>query len=180
MKSLINPCVLTREHDRTQFDSGEKSLDHWLKRNATQNQKKGMCKVYVTTENTSNKVVGYYALAPSSVDHKDAPDSLKKGVARHPIPTVLLARLAVDKNYQGTGTGEALLKDALLRMVSAAQEIGGRAILVHALNDNAVSFYKRYGFVNFEGDEEQNTMYILIDDAVASLEEAGHEISKTG
>ncbi len=92
------------------------------------------------------RVVGYYALAAASVEREEAPERVRKGLARHPIPVILLARLAVDHREQGKGLGAALLKDALIRAAGAADEIGARAVLVHAKDDDARAFYERFDF----------------------------------
>ena len=91
-------------------------------------------------------VRGYYSLAAGSVTHEEATARVKKRQARYPVPVILLARLAVDANLQGRGIGPALLKDALLRTASAADTIGARALLVHAKDDNARSFYEHFDF----------------------------------
>jgi GNAT superfamily N-acetyltransferase len=91
-------------------------------------------------------VLGYYSLAAGSVSHEEATERAKKGLARHPIPVILLARLAVDAALQGKGIGPALLKDALLRAAQAADTIGARALLVHANDDQAKGFYEHFSF----------------------------------
>jgi GNAT superfamily N-acetyltransferase len=92
------------------------------------------------------RVVGYYALAAGSVEHEEVPARIRKGLARYPVPVILLARLAVDQQERGRGLGAALLKDALTRAARAADEIGARAILVHAKDDEARSFYEHFDF----------------------------------
>ena len=91
-------------------------------------------------------MVGYYALTAGSVEREESPERVKKGLARHPIPVILLARLAVDRREQGKGLGAALLKDALIRAAGAADEIGARAVLVHAKDDEARAFYEHFDF----------------------------------
>ena len=91
-------------------------------------------------------VVGYYSISAGTVSVEEAPVRISKGLARHPIPVILLARLAVDKDEQGGGLGEALLKDALARIAQAADIVGGRAVLVHALDQQARKFYEHFGF----------------------------------
>ncbi|TAK52242.1 MAG: N-acetyltransferase [Gammaproteobacteria bacterium] len=91
-------------------------------------------------------VLGYYSLAASAVTHDEATERVRRGLARHPIPVILLARLAVDRPLQGKGIGSALLKDALLRAASAAATIGARALLVHAKDDDAKAFYEHLDF----------------------------------
>jgi GNAT superfamily N-acetyltransferase len=91
-------------------------------------------------------VVDYYSLAASTVSHDEATERVKKGLARHPIPVILLARLAVDTSLKGRGIGPALLEDALLRTTKAADTIGARALLVHAKDDDAKGFYEHFNF----------------------------------
>lgn len=144
MEQLSGPGPLTAAHDVSNFDCGKQELTEWLRRYALQNQQAGAARVYVV--HRSGRVVGYYALAASSVEPEEAPERVKKGLARHPIPVILLARLAVDVSEQGQGLGRALLKDALSRSASAADEIGARAILVHAKDDEAQAFYRHFDF----------------------------------
>ncbi|MEX2375077.1 MAG: GNAT family N-acetyltransferase [Dehalococcoidia bacterium] len=135
---------LTSEHDATAFDSGKPELDTWIKRFALASQQAGSARVYVLLD--GGRVVGFYALAAASVELAEAPPRFSKGVARPPIPVILLARLAVDRSQQGMGLGAALLKDALLRAVSASGEIGARAVLVHAKDEEARQFYEHFDF----------------------------------
>ena len=143
-KNLNPPALLTKDHDRNSFDCGVPALDDYLKKYALQNQKKYAARTYVATR--GNRVVGYYSLAYGSVSLEDAPHSVKSGLPRHPIPVILLARLAVDSTEQGSGLGAALLKDALLRTIQAAEIAGLRAMLVHAKDDSAKRFYEKFGF----------------------------------
>lgn len=121
------------------FSCGQPDLDDWLKRFALINQRAGMTTVFVAL--SDNNVVGYYALATGGVERADAPDRVTRGVPAHPVPVVLLARLAVDSTAQKIGLGRALLRDALIRVAAAADEIGIRALLIHAKDDNARDFY---------------------------------------
>jgi GNAT superfamily N-acetyltransferase len=136
--------LLSSSHDPSRFESGEPELDDWIKRFALASQQAGGARVYVLVEGAA--VLGYYALAAASVDLAEAPSRVSKGLARHPIPVILLARLAVDRSRQGKGLGSALLKDALLRAVSASSEIGARAVLVHAKDEEARAFYEHFDF----------------------------------
>jgi len=97
-------------------------------------------------------VIGYYSLAAASVSHDEAPERIKKGLPQYPIPVVLLARLAVDLKWQHKGVGPALLKDAMLRVLQAAEEIGIRAILVHAKDEKARDFYTKFDFIQSPTD----------------------------
>jgi GNAT superfamily N-acetyltransferase len=135
---------LSREHDLTHFDAGRHtSLGEWLKRLVRMNQSSGDSRTFVV--HRANRVVGYYALAPGSVSRTAATARAAKS-APEPIPIILLARLVVDESERGRGLGKALLKDALLRAVAGAEAIGARAILVHAIDEDAAAFYRHFGF----------------------------------
>ena len=112
-ENLTPPVLLTKDHDRDTFDCGVQALNDYLKKYALQNQKKHAARTYVATR--ANRIVGYYSLAYGAVSLEEAPLRVKSGLPRHPIPVILLARLAVDSTEQGQGLGAALLKDALLR-----------------------------------------------------------------
>jgi GNAT superfamily N-acetyltransferase len=141
--------LLTSEHDVSRFDCGKHtSLTEWLKRFARMNQASGDSRTYIVHRHSS--VVGYYSLAPGSVSRKDATTRAAKA-APEPIPIVLLARLAVDSSEQRQGVGSALLKDALQRAYAGANIIGGRAVLLHAIDSDAARFYRRYGFESCPG-----------------------------
>jgi GNAT superfamily N-acetyltransferase len=135
---------LRREHVLDGFDCGKEDLNRFLKRQAWNNQQANSAQTYVLVKDLV--VAGYYSLAASSVSHDEATERVKKSLARHPIPVILLARLAVDGSPQGKGIGPALLKDALLRTAKAADTIGARALLVHAKDDNAKGFYEHFTF----------------------------------
>lgn len=135
---------LRREHRLEDFDCGREALNRFLQRHAWNNQQSGSAQTYVLAKDLL--VSGYYSLAAGSVTHDEATARVRKGQARHPIPVILLARLAVDSRLQGRGVGPALLKDALLRTASAASTIGARALLVHAKDERARSFYEHYTF----------------------------------
>lgn len=157
--------LLTSEHDVSEFDCGRHvSLTNWLKRFARMNQASGDTRTYVVHRNL--RVVGYYSLAPGSVSRKEATARASKS-APEPIPIVLLARLAVDNAEQGHGMGSALLKDALLRAYAGAEIIGGRAVLVHAIDVEAAAFYRRYGFETCPGLELH--LMLLMKDLRATL-----------
>lgn len=135
---------LRRDHVLDGFDCGKEELNGFLKRQAWNNQQANSAQTYVLAKELV--VSGYYSLAAGSITHDAASERVRKGLARHPIPVILLARLAVDVSLQGKGVGPALLKDALRRAASAADTIGARAVLVHAKDDNAAGFYKHFHF----------------------------------
>lgn len=143
--------LLDNTHDSGSFECGKHpSLDLWLKKYALQNQANDSARTYVVCR--SKAVVGYYSISAGSVSPEEATSRASRGLARHPIPVALLARLAVHKNEQGAGLGSALLKDALLRMEHAGDILGIRAILVHAIDADARSFYLRFDFEPCPGD----------------------------
>jgi len=135
---------LRREHLLDSFDCGKEDLNRFLNRQAWSNQQAQNAQTYVLAREL--RVLGYYSLAAGSITHDQATERVKKGLARHPIPVILLARLAVDVSIRGKGVGSALLKDALLRAAHAADTIGARALLVHAKDDGARAFYEHFTF----------------------------------
>jgi len=135
---------LDRSHIVETFDCGHQDLNRYLCRFALSNQVAGSAQTYVAT--SGDRVVGYYSLAVGAVTHAEAPVRVAKGLARHPIPVMLLARLAVDQSAKGQGLGAALLHDALARTLQAADIAGIRAILVHAKNDESRRFYEHFDF----------------------------------
>ena len=136
---------LSAAHSLDAFECGKEPLDVFLKRFALTNQKSGSAQTYVVCRG-AGRVVGYYSLCVGAVDHAEAPGRVSKGLARHAIPVMLLARLAIDRSEQGRGLGKALLKDALLRTAQAAEIAGIRALLVHAKDDEAWAWYASFDF----------------------------------
>jgi GNAT superfamily N-acetyltransferase len=135
---------LRRDHVLDSFDCGKEELNNFLKKQAWNKQQANSAQTYVLAKDLV--VNGYYSLAAGSVSHDEATERAKKGLARHPIPIILLARLAVNKSLQGKKIGPALLKDALRRAAQAADTIGARAVLVHAKDDQAKGFYEHFDF----------------------------------
>lgn len=140
---LTAPQPLAPDHEIDAFTSGVSVLDTWLKRRARANETSGASRTFVLCE--GRRVVGYYSLAAASVLHRMATSNIRRNMPE-PIPAVLIGRLAVDKSLQGMGHGVGLVRDAVLRIAGAAETIGVRAILVHALSDEAKTFYERFGF----------------------------------
>jgi len=137
------PVLLAKQHEIAEFDCGKQPLNDFLIKFALQNQASGGARTYVTTR--GNRVIGYYSLAPASVLPEDAPARIIKGQGKYPVPVILMARFAVDKNEQGKGIGKALLRDALRRGLAGSETIGGRAFLVHAKDEEAFAFYSKFG-----------------------------------
>lgn len=138
------PELFTAPHDAEAFDCGAPALNQFLQRYALANQANGSARTFVTL--AQGQVFGYYSLAAASVEHAAVPQRVNKGLARHPIPMLLLARLAVDRRAQGRGVGRSLLQSALLKYLQACEVIGCRALMVHAKDEAAVCFYKGHGF----------------------------------
>jgi GNAT superfamily N-acetyltransferase len=148
------------------FDCGEVALNRFLQRFALVNQKANSAQTYVC--NQGDEVVGFYSLAVGSVEHQSVPLRVIKGLARYSVPVMILARLAVDQMYQHKGLGRALLKDALLRTVQAADIAGIRALLVHAKNEQAREWYLKWEFEPSPSDPYH--LFLLIKDLKAFCE----------
>lgn len=168
MPRFTDPEPLGVNHDVEEFDCGTESLNVWLKKHALQAASAGSARTFVVHDNEQGRVVGYHALAAASVAHPEATPRARKGMPRHPIPAALLARLAVDTSVQARGIGAWLLRDAMLRTLNAAESMGVRVLLVHAINDTARAFYVRHGFDPSPADEMN--LQMLLKDAQASLD----------
>ena len=140
--TFSSPEPLAAHNQLAAFDSGVPSLDDWLKRRAAQNQASGASRTFVTCD--GNQVAGYYALASSAVAPAQAPGRFRRNMP-DPIPVVVLARLAVDNTQKGKGAGRALFQYAARRAIHAAEAIGIRGMMVHALSQDAKNFYLRLG-----------------------------------
>lgn len=162
---LARPALLDAGHDVSAFDSGVPALNQYLRKFALQNQRGQSARTYVAAR--GHKVIGYYTLAAGSVRHEETPARIAKGMALHPIPVILLARLAVDISEQGRGLGAALLKDALSRTVQASDIIGCRALMVRAKDEAASSFYQHFGFEL--SPKDPFLLFLLMKDIRASL-----------
>lgn len=137
------PEPLDEHHDVKSFASGVESLDTWLKRRALKNQASGASRTFVACE--GRRVMAYYALASGAVTVDAATGRFRRNMP-DPIPVVLLARLAVDREWQRKGYGRALIRDAGLRVIEAADAIGIRGMIAHALSSDAKAFYEQIGF----------------------------------
>lgn len=166
--ALSAPEPLTAAHDVSQFTCGKPTLDHWLKTRALSNQEKGFTAVLVTHE--ANRVVGYYGLAPTAVVPSALPRSIRTGQPPDPVPCLLLGQLATDVVWAGRGIGTGLVKHALERCVSAAGLVGGRALMVNAIDDDAAAFWRRRGFIPSRDDPL--ILFRSIAAIAASLEQA--------
>jgi GNAT superfamily N-acetyltransferase len=152
--------LLQKEHRTEAFDCGVPPLNDYLKKYAWHSQTGRGARTYVATHDEN--VVGYFTLAYGSVSPEEAPPRIKQGLGLYPVPVLVLARLAVDRQQQKQGLGKALLKQALLKALKASEIAGLRAVLVHAKDQAVKNFYKRYGFIEFPSDEFR--LYVLIKD----------------
>ena len=156
--------------DSTQgFDCGQAALNQFLQRYAHVNQRANSAQTYVCC--LSGEVVGFYSLTVGSVEAQDAPARVVKGLARHPVPVMILARLAVDRDHQGKGLGKALLRDALLRTAQAAEIAGIRCLLVHAKDDAARQWYQSWEFEPSPTDPYH--LFLMLKDLKALLAMTG-------
>lgn len=170
MNRYARPVPLTSWHDRDDFDSGNATLDSWLRDRANRNELSGASRTFVTNVIDDPAVVGFYTLAASSVTLDLAPGSVRRNMP-DPIPVILLGRLAIDARHQGLGLGASLLQDAVLRVAGAADSVGVRALLVHAIDDAAVNFYEHFGFVGSPLDDR--TLFLSMKEIRATIERAG-------
>lgn len=156
---------LRRGHAVEAFDCGREALNRFLVRYALPNQQAEASQTYVAL--SDDEIIGYYTLVVGEVAYDDAPGRLTKGLARHPVPIMLLARLAVGLAWQGKGCGSGLLKDAMLRTLQAAEIAGIRAFAVHAKDDEARAFYEHFDFVASPSDPYH--LFLLVKDVRAAL-----------
>jgi GNAT superfamily N-acetyltransferase len=141
---------LTRHHAVEAFDCGREELNRFLSRYALQSQQANASQTYLGLSDEA--IIGFYTLVVGEVAYNDAPERLTKGLARHPVPLMILARLATDKAWQGKGIGSALLKDAMQRTATAADIAGIRAFVAHAKDNQARTFYEHFGFISSPTD----------------------------
>jgi GNAT superfamily N-acetyltransferase len=149
------------------FDSGEPSLNRYLADRALANHVAGFARCYVCVDSETDDVLGYYTLSAVAIAHADLPGRARRN-APDPVPAVLLGRLAVDRKAQGSGLGRLLVRDAILSTLAAADRIGVRLLIVHALHDDAAAFYAALGFARSPTDPLH--LYLLLKDARTSLD----------
>lgn len=162
---IAEPEPLKADHDLTEFDCGRPALNDWLRTYALANQAKGFTRVMVIRDGA--RVIGFYGLAPTAVPPSVLSRKLRTGRPPDSVPAILFGQLAVDHTYKGKGIGSALLRHALERCVAAAEVIGGRAVIVRAIDATAEAFWQSCGFVPSSADS--STLFRSIDDIAAWL-----------
>lgn len=158
------PEPITSDHRVDGFESGKAPLDDWLRAHAVENEGRAS-RTFVVTD-AGRDVQGYYTLATGSVTRQEVPRKLRQNLP-NPVPVMVLGRLAIDRQHQGKGLGPALLKDAMSRTLRVSLEAGVRALIVHAIDDDAVTFYAKYGFQVFP--PETQTLFLPIETLHAAL-----------
>ncbi len=141
---IVEP--LGRRHDRAAFSCGLPELDRYLKRQAGQDIRRSIARVFVCTDGNSDTILGFYTLSALSIDLASLPGELSRKLPRHPIPCALIGRLAVDRPAHGRGLGSMLLADAVKRTVAAGETVAMHALVVDAANEHAKRFYEKFGF----------------------------------
>lgn len=162
MGKITSPHSLDNKHNFSNFDCGNSTLNDWLKKRALKNEAAGASRTFVVT-NKTNYIIGYYCLSTGAIEHSSSPKKVKRNMP-DPIPIMILGRLAVDVQYQNKSIGKGLLKDAILRTIKVSQQTGIRALLVHALSEEAKQFYIQHGF--YESPTNNMTLMITIKEAV--------------
>ena len=169
MVRLTRPRPIDADDDYSDFHCDEPSLDRWLTERAVRNERGGVSRTFVSLDLDTHTVAGYYCLAASALRSEDASAPLRRNTP-NPIPVVLIGRLAVDQRYKGAGLGTSLLRDAALKSVEASRLLGARAILVHALSEQAQQFYEHFGFTLIPGSER--TLFLFVTDAERTIHDA--------
>ena len=159
--TLSAPQALDAHHRLEEFDCGKPSLTDWLLRHARQAHGSGSARTFVVCD--EDRVAGYFSLTVGQIDTLEVPERFRRGMGQYPIPLVILARLAVDLDYQGRGLGFGMLQDAIRRTVAIAEQAGIRALLTHPIDADAETFYRRFGFEPTPAHEQQ--LILLLKDA---------------
>lgn len=171
MTTIWQSSKLDERHETIDFDCGVPEMNDWLNETAGRAQKTGVARVHVWTPRGSNRVVGYYALAPTQLMKNGMPRSLNAGF--NTIPAYLIARLALDRSIQGHGYGTDLLLDAIEWLYDASENVGGRLILVDAIDAQTAGFYRHHGFISVEGDELRLVMKMATAEQILTTAEVG-------
>jgi predicted N-acetyltransferase YhbS len=163
---ITTPEPISPNHNFANFTCGKPVLDDWLIKKALKNQTDGSSRTFIVMDSDLDQVVGYYCLSTGSVSHELAPGNVRRNMP-DPIPIILLGRLAVHVDYVNQGIGRGLMKDCYKRAASVAEQVGVRALIVHALDDESRHYYLNLGFT--ESTIQERTLMIRMKDIVASL-----------
>jgi GNAT superfamily N-acetyltransferase len=169
VSQLLAPAPLTEVHDLSQFNSGEPTLDAWLRQRALKNAEILATKTYVTCPSGSRRVVGFYAVCMGQVLNREVTGSMRRNMPKQ-IPAVILGRLAADTAWQGMGLGRLLLADVVNRSLRASHEISARLLIVHAISPAAEAFYVRHGFTRLPVETPTYALDLVKFDGMASKE----------
>ena len=161
--TIAAPAPLSDQHDLAGFDCGKPPLNDWLKYRALRSEGRS-ARAFVVAYGKC--VIGYYCISAGATMTKDAPSNIRRNMP-NPIPVMIIGRLAVEKSYQGQGIGSAMLKDALQRILGVSQTVGARAVMVHAIDNDAIAFYAAYGFKPYPLDSR--TLFLPISEIAAAL-----------
>lgn len=161
--------LLSDKHLLDDFGCGKPALDEWLRSFARTNHQRGFTRVLVVHEEF--RVAGYYGIAPSAIEAKGVPRRIRTGRPPDPIPCLLIGQLAVDSRYSRRGVGTALVKDALLRCIAGAEVVGGRAVVVRAVDQQAEAFWRSWGFI--PSRDNPSVLMCSLDDLRLWLAETG-------
>lgn len=166
--SALHLALLTAEHDVASFDCGNEELTSWLIRHALASQRADLARTYLALDD--EQAIGYVSLTTGSVRHDEVPKRYARGMPAYPIPTVLIARLAVDRHHQGRQLGSRLLAEALRLAVTASDAAAARLVVVDAINERAVAFYRQRGFIDVP--ENPLRLYRKVSEVRRSLDRA--------
>jgi GNAT superfamily N-acetyltransferase len=149
----------SKKHSRSAFSCGNESLDNYIRKQASQDLKKNVATIFVLIDSPNAEIIAYYTLSSYTVDITNLDETFAKGIPRYPLlPATLLGRLAVDNNFQGQGLGKVVLIDAFKKVLDATKQVASLALVVEAIDEDAIRFYQKYGFQQFK--QHPNRLYL--------------------
>ena len=157
---------LAAHHDRSSFSCGDASLDGYLRRQASQDVRRRITRVFVAVDPSNDRLAGYYSLSAASFYREELPENLAKRLPRYPVPAAILERLAIDRSLQGQGLGTLMLADAVKRLIRASETLAVYALIVDAKNDRAKAFYESFGFHPFPATSHR--LFLPLDPLIKS------------
>ena len=159
---------LKRSHNKKSFQCGKELLDNYIQKLARQDIDRDLSACFVLIIENKDNIIGYYTLSANSISRDDFPKSISKSLppAYQNLPTILLGRLAIDKSFQGKGYGEVLLVNALNRCIKTSENLGALAVVVDPIDENAINFYIKYGFIMLPGSQKMFITIKTIEDSL--------------